>query len=88
MTPQDKKKFQDAWRKALKRIQMWINLSKALICSDGRPRRRALMEFALASEQVYEAIDQMLKQFPTVTLDQIIKTNFDAPTPKKPGPKP
>jgi hypothetical protein len=99
MKPEDKKKLQDAWRKATDRnpdadkplqgpygkngeIKPWIG-------RDGTPvTPRKLMESALASEHTYQATDDYLAEFPTVTLDDIIRENFEKPAPKGTGPKP
>jgi hypothetical protein len=88
MTPQDKKKLQDAWRKAAEKNPDVDKPIEGLVFGDGTPvTPRKLMEATLASEQTYEAIDKVLKEFPSVTLDQFIKANFENPAPKKPGPK-
>jgi len=89
MKPEDKKKLQDAWKKAVDRNPDADKPIEGLVDRDGTPvTPRKIMEVTLASEDFYKGIDEFLEKNPKATLDHIIKVSFDKPAPKKPGPRP
>lgn len=88
MKPEDKKKLQDAWRKATDQNPNADKPVTGLILNNGKPPTpRNITEAVLADDGLYEAVDKLLADNPSLTLDKWLKIAF-APAPKKPGPKP
>ena len=88
MTPEDKKKLQDAFNDAVNRSPYAEDVVEGLATRKGEPvTRRKLVEVTLQSEQFYEQVDKVLGTG-KVTLDQIIE-KFEAGIIKPGrGPKP
>ncbi len=87
MTPEDKKKLADAWRKAVAKHPTADVPVEGWASKDGKPvTYRQLMEATLKEEGFYQAIDKMLAA-QKITLDQYIKQTIDKPAPKRGGPK-